>query len=67
MQRAAARFQPTPPPHLKRAPTFEGAQKARCDLRIFLVELQDNRRDELIAAAIRRIELRLVAGRESAD
>ena len=52
---------------LERSPAFEGAEKPCRDLRVLLVKLQHDRRDEIIAAAVRRIELGLVAGREGAD
>src|SRR5271163_328886 len=50
-----------------RPPTLESAEKTGRNLRVLSVEEQDDLGDELIAAAIRRVELCLVSGSESAD
>src|SRR3974377_949933 len=52
---------------LKRPPALERGEKARRDLRVFLVEVQDDAADEVIAAAVFGVELRLIACREGAD
>src|ERR1700730_4880755 len=50
-----------------RPPALEGRKKARRDLRVFGIEVEDNFRDELIAAAVFRVELGWIHGGERSD
>ncbi len=49
---------------LHRPPALERRKQPRRDLRVFRVEIEDDVRDEIIAAAILRVELGLIAGGE---
>src|ERR1700730_6805404 len=50
-----------------RPPALESRKQARRDLRVFGIEVEDNFRNELIAAAVFRVELGWIHGGEGAD
>src|ERR1700726_2389716 len=55
------------PARLERAPALEGGEEARGDLRVFRIERERRLGEEVVAGAVRPVELGLVGMREGAD